>query len=335
MRLFNNNISWHELPRLSTVEKHFHSLDISLNTSLRDYESFDLINKESLNHKYQLLKDVITKLEGLKKRKTYDKWIYNNLFEIAIKRKKYLSILFDPLYSKNLPVEDQFKEYFTSIKEITPKKYNYLFLKNTTFYDFKKCRYWGRYWVETVDPCHRDLTIWYNIWLKLREEYVVPPFFFWLETQPLPSNISSLYFIDATQFYKYEIFHDKGKVIIKDNLLNTNPDYEYLFIISISSRIFLIQASKVVRHASLSHGKPILGVGTLQAKEGIITQLSLESGHYLPSLNDNRQALDILTNLGFYLPAKITYYDRFRRFSNDINAFKNKNRYANKILFTQ
>jgi hypothetical protein len=80
-------------------------------------------------------------------------------------------------------------------------------------------------------------------------------------------------------------------------------------------RIYLAEASSTIRHPSLSHGKPILGAGSIQVHEGTLTQLILGSGHYLPHVTENQQTLRILLEKGLHIPKnmEIFYYIKFKR----------------------
>ncbi|ROT47100.1 hypothetical protein [Candidatus Cardinium hertigii] len=189
MENFNRSISWIDVPHLNTIEAHFHSsINQQLCNILKKYEELHIENQKNLQSKIQLLNEIINKLQELYISRSVDASLYKYLYEISIKRKNYILALCDPIYNINKPIEEQFTEYFTSIEGNISKGYNPLFLNNDTFFDFKKKAPWGRYWIEAIDPCHRDLTIWYNKWLGIRIHQSLPPFFFWLETQPLTHN---------------------------------------------------------------------------------------------------------------------------------------------------
>lgn len=175
---------------------------------------------------------------------------------------------------------------------------NPLFLVNERKYDSKLRIYWGEYFLEVIDPCHRFLTSYYDLWLEtnpLDKDYF--SFFVWLEGQSVNFELTVVrYFTDAEKD-QCEVTVRDGKFVKKmtgEVLTCCQEEQEYLFIIGLDERIYIVPGSKEVRHTSLSHGKPVLAIGNINIREGVTYKLGLESGHYQPTPSDGQQLLGML-----------------------------------------
>ena len=188
--------------------------------------------------------------------------------------------------------------------------YRILSLVNKIFYDTKLPGYWGLYWLEALDPCHRlILTPYYIRWKKTD---IDTPFFMWLENQEIPYTATQIELVRDLENYTYEFSKLEHLLYACDGkVANLEKDkVEYLYIITMDKRILIIEGNEQIRHLSLSRGKPVLGAGTIRVQAGQVTYLDVESGHYQPTLCHMKQVIDIFNNLGAILKegVKIKYY---------------------------
>lgn len=108
--------------------------------------------------------------------------------------------------------------------------------------------------------------------------------------------------------------------------MKTEEGKEYIFSIDLTERLLLIPATKTIHHVSLSHGKPVLGSGNMTVSQGKITSIQLESGHYLPTLQNGLQILDIFKKMNIFLEPStpFTYYDSLGKHEVTVGEFQFK-----------
>src|SRR5690606_18189140 len=165
---------------------------------------------------------------------------------------------------------------------------NPLFLVNERKYDSKLRIYWGEYFLEVIDPCHRLLTSYHVLWLETNpvdKDYF--SFFVWLDGQNVHFELTAMHYFTDAEKDPFEVHVRDGKLIQKmsgEALTCSQENQEYLFIIDLDEKIYIAPGSREIRHTSLSHGKPVLAAGNIHVREGVIERLGLESGHYQPTL---------------------------------------------------
>jgi hypothetical protein len=112
-----------------------------------------------------------------------------------------------------------------------------------------------------------------------------------------------------------------------NKLLTTPPSYnannELLFCIEADGIISACLSQDNIRHTSLSFGRALSGVGILEVRNGKITKLRLDSGHYLPSITPNKQTVSILQQKGINLPETlpVTYFENFTEHQTTLTQF--------------
>ncbi len=278
---------------------------------------------KKLNKIIDFLKDWIdNRLESIDKKKHLI-WIS----EIANKKRNYLIQLFH-IYSNQLHLQASLTSTQNDISDLYDSTKTCVILNNQRFFSLKLREYWGDFWYESLDPCHRRLTPFLDQWkILLQSNPETPDFFLWLENQHLPKYIPRVkYLVDDALEMK--------RVIIKDGLFWEKSDSEwalanfdnctkrYLFSISLKGDIYISEEESGISHSSFTCGKPVLGAGLVQIKEGILTSLALESGHYLPTVEIGYQILEIFEEKGALFPTDleiIFFFDR-NKYKSVINA---------------
>jgi hypothetical protein len=186
-----------------------------------------------------------------------------------------------------------------------------LTLVNKVLYNFKSPIYWGLYYLEVLDPCHRLLTPQYLKWKNANTNI---PFFLWLETQEIPYYAAQVTFLDKEEIEKCRLDVDKGLLVRNTNKEVADfarPDQEYLFIITLDKKLIVVEGNERIRHTSLSHGKPVLGSGAVKIKNGKVIYLDTECGHYQPPPESILQVMQILAEQGAkldYANIQLKYY---------------------------
>lgn len=161
--------------------------------------------------------------------------------------------------------------------------------------------------METIDPCHRQLTPYLELFRSLYgPDHSLMSFFMWLETQNLSKDVPYLDWLTPEQLLRYQIIVKQGLLYhqigeIYEKIHYANPDQEYIFNVEMDGRLILIPAEKTIHHVSISYGKPVLGCGNMLVNQGKITRIELESGHYLPTVEDGLQLINVLLELGITL----------------------------------
>ena len=187
---------------------------------------------------------------------------------------------------------------------------------------------WGEFLLEAIDPYHRRLMTFFDVWQHYNPRKSIPNFFLWLEDKNVPRFLPSIVLIDKDKLSEYEIFV-KNNVFYdkKGELLHNEADEdEYIYIIDHNLKILACVASEKIRHTSLSHYKVIIGAGTFKIKNGMLVELSFDSGHYIPQIEHFRQTINVLESKFIVLndQLKLIYYKNFEKIVSTVGAFKKK-----------
>lgn len=272
--------------------------DITLISALDEYEKIEKTNLSLLPSRVEKLTDI----QKLIELNYPDKKNYQRLKKRVEEKKWYLEEL-QKLYKLDAPLAQLTEQ------ECSSGPYQPLFLVNKVLYDYNLPTYWGLFWLEAIDPCHRFLTGHYLKWQKTDQQI---PFFLWLETQEFGFNAIQVEqfdqqtLLDSTLTIRDGLFYQNGE----NTPATYDDEHEYIFILTLTQNLIVSQGSESVRHLSLSHGAPVLGVGALKIKEGRLIYIDAESGHYQPTPESLMQSLRIFEANGAKLDAhiEVKYY---------------------------
>lgn len=306
------NCSWIDFPKqplvfyLETPNPTYEEVDNIIST----YHKMDKTNEKKLKERAEILECLSLTLqqastipEDKKGAKTLQK-----LSSIAMKKAHYLKSL-NSIYLYGL---DSFEEMENRYGGLIEKQgYTALPLINKILYGTNLPSYWGLFWLEALDPCHRMLTPYY---IKWKEQERTVPFFMWLEEQEIPYYTPQikLFTEEELALTKYTVFSQNGLIYdIKGRKPTLNEEKEeYIYVLSLERNFYITKADTSIRHFSLSGGKPVLAAGALKINEGKIVYLDGESGHYQPTVFDICQAIHLFKELGviFEETLPIKYY---------------------------
>lgn len=286
-------------------------------------EQYHLLNKSSITtqqDRIHLLDDICTYLQWLSHQEKF-KEIQSTILLLnkAVQNKReYIKQILQ------IPSDEKIASYHLDTSEQQEMVFEPLLLRNNSSYSLKMKEFWGNFWLESIDPCHRRLANYYQFWLNTNPVVkTYQSFFLWLESQTIPKNVLMVDYYSDEQVKIFNIVLIDGYLKKYDTLelVNTDPLLRNVFVIDLAKELYLKSVKEGVWHTSLSRGKPILGAGLLQIEQGVIKMISFESGHYLPSIKQSFQALQILHAKG----ARFT--DPF-----EVNYFENRNKY--KVLLS-
>ncbi len=269
-----------------------------------------------------LIKDWTDRCLELIDKKKHLIWIS----EIARKKRNYLAQLLH-IYENKLHEDESQSAYHTNISDLRDASKTPVFLNNHRFFSLKMREYWGDFWFETLDPCHRRLTPFLDQWKILKETNIeTQHFFLWLETQHIPKYIPRVTYLNGEEL-------ERRRIVIKEGLFWEKSDFDwtvanfnvpskrYLFSIDLSGEIYVAEEKEGISHSSFTCGKPVIGGGLLQTNEGQLLSLALESGHYMPSLEIGHQILRIFEEKGARLPSNL-----------EIIFFHDRNKYKTELV---
>lgn len=302
---------------------------VELNDLVEQYHSIPKKEEVHLKDRVQALQKISTFLSIWMSEEKFKhrRYFLSNIERIASNKKWYLNEL-DVRYTHRQFEADYLKSYHQDLSGMETE-YEPIYLVHRRLYDSNIGIYWGEFWYETIDPCHRQLTPYFDLWIKERNEQSLLSFFMWLEEQNLSRDIPSIEFLNQEQLEQNTVFINGGLLYFLSNGKLIPIDYfeegkEYIFSIDLAERLLLIPTSPTIHHVSLSHGKPVLGSGNMTVSCGKITSLELESGHYLPSLQNGIQILDIFSKMGISLEptTSFTYYDNLGKHKVTVGEFQ-------------
>lgn len=327
-------VDWIDIPRadykaiLATQESEIEPL----NQLIERYHSIDKSSLKCLSQRIESLVAISGCLEQLAAREEFfDQRSTILLLNKTVQgKKKYLEKLLE------IPSDEAIASYHLDYSTLLETRFEPLALRNNSTYSLKMKEFWGRFWLESIDPCHRRLANYYQFWLDTK-----PPdrnyqsFFLWLESQPIPKNVPVVdYYSDAQlEACRIEIVDGYLRKSNTHELVNTDPAKRNLFVVNLSKDLYLEVFKDGVWHTSLSRGKPVLGAGLLQVEQGLVKTIAFESGHYLPSLEQSFQFMQILREQGvrFQERFEIIYFESRNKYKimisgNDIGQYRDFNK---------
>lgn len=231
---------------------------------------------------------------------------------VSRKKANYLKAL-DRLYEDGVLLRQSgdvynrslIEDYFIDNEPSAYKNGSYtpIVLHNKRHFDEKQENWWGEYWLEIIDPCHRALDNEVVRWIDVCSRGLdTPPFFLWLEGQrgidfksiKVPSNKDLQETVAIVRDGKLFVLDQESNMQPLTTIENPEQSNEQLFVIRTDGRILTRAASKEFRHTSLSQGKSILGAGIIEVQNGVFRKILFSSGHYLLNMAQAFQTYEIL-----------------------------------------
>lgn len=287
---------------------------IELSKKIKTYNSLKKSVEETLSNRIIHLEEIIFFVTdwinhniSVTDKKKHLNWIV----EIATKKRNYL-IALSKLYSNNKHLQDAQNAYHTDTSLQSNAKRTAIILTNHRFFSLKMREYWGDFWFESLDPCHRRLTPFLKQWEKVNNP---PHFFLWLEDQYIPKYIPRVIYLQNNAL-KRTILHIHNGLIYnrdKEPIHFPDPKKRFLFSIDLDETIYATEERDDISHSSFTSGRPILGAGFFVINKGYLRGIALESGHYMPTTAIGFQIITILQDQGVTFPEileLIFFYDR-------------------------
>lgn len=318
-----DEVDWIDLPNDSylAILGYETKNTIEIDQLIRKYNEFAKDEMTLLSHRIRALEDIVDKIHvwvnlelEQKDKKKHLIWIS----EIATRKKNYLTQLLE-IYQNKLHEEEAQQRYHTDISSLPDLSKIPVFLNNHRFFSLKMREYWGDFWFESLDPCHRRLTPFLDQWRTLKKaDPKTPHFFLWLENQHIPKYVPRVTYLQGEDL-------ERCRLSVNDGLFwmhNENwiakaefnaPSTRYLFAIDLEGEIYVAEEAHGISHSSFTSGQPVLGAGLLRISEGVLYSVALESGHYMPSLEIGYQILKIFEEKGVVFPAELEvvyFHDR-------------------------
>ena len=174
-------------------------------------------------------------------------------------------------------------------------------LVNQIMFDTQMPAYWGLFQLEVLDPCHRLFLT--ESYVKWREANVDTPFFLWLETH------GTFSFKELQVIYLGKDDLARAKVTCALGLLqdangvtlSTQEGAAYLYVLTLQKALLVVRGDETIHHTSLTHGRSVLGAGTLKAQDGMLTYIDTQSGHYFPTGKSLLLTLRTLEDQGLFI----------------------------------
>jgi len=314
MFVFNKNVSHIDILKIDFF-KNILLKNNDLKSIINEYcklQNNDFLNKLILLIKIQkILKNDIYK-QKIQKRINYLRCIIL-LYKNGIILKNNSSI-----YNEKL-VNDYFFE------ELHEKQIN---LKNGVYTNSENTYKFGNFFLEIIDPSHRVLN---KYKLKWENNKIEEDFFAYLENFSNIENEVIINFFNKRELFSKKVCIVDGKLAYNfDNnisLINTDNNRKFLFTIDTSYNMYCYYETENYYHISSTKGKPVLAAGDIKVKDGILSALNIDTGHYLIKDTSIEYILTIFDKLKIFtskdLP--ILYFtENNLQFTQELNNFLKK-----------
>lgn len=323
------NLSWIDLPneKYTDVLGYETSHSKKLDELIRNYNLISKTDKETLDQRIKLLEEILqflknwieNELSGIEKKKHLN-WIY----EIAEGKKNYISAL-KSIYEEKRYTEASLQAYHLNVEDLQDKNMKPVILNNRRLFSLKMKEYWGDFWIESLDPCHRRLTPFYDQWISASQNNKnIPHFFLWLETQHIPKYVPKVIYIQESELAQFLIqVDDFGFLHYRNQLADfSHPSIRYLFAIDLEKKMYVAEENLGYSHSSFTSGRPVLGAGLLKIEKGRLKGIALESGHYLPTVEIGFQILQILKEKKILFPehVELTYFHDRNKYTAQLSS---------------
>lgn len=296
----------------------FHSL-------LNEYHAISKTDADALGIRIEKLDEISQLMERMKNdtTSTLFKKHLKSLITVSRNKSWYLRQLKEGYASGRLDL-DYSIEIIRELTEIDSKNLNYpiIYLHHDNLFNPYVVEYWGDFWLEYIDPCHRKLWSYLELWQKKNSSI---PFFLWLEDQNLSIDVPFVHYLSKKELShcicditKGSLFyHHNGKIVAEDG------PADFLFCVNLHGEVLVIKPTPTIHHTSITLGKPVLAAGRLIVENGRIVYLSFESGHYLPSIEDGKSMILTMQKMGIDLPStlKIGFFNSFGMHITDLQMF--------------
>ena len=182
-------------------------------------------------------------------------------------------------------------------------------LKNGVYWDRYSTKFAGNYFLEIIDPAHRELIMHKYEWEQL---YSKKDFFAYLELYSNNKKEKIFKYFSNNELNNLLLYCNNNKLFNnKYGLINTDND-KFIFTIDLNKNIYgFFQKNNKYNHISSTKGKPILGAGIINIINGEIKELKIITGHYLINKDKVLNIINIFiqNNYVFDKNTKIYYFD--------------------------
>lgn len=323
----NYQYAWIDFPKCPLnlfLECKTKTLD-AIHEQVQIYHSIPKSEFSFLKERIQCLLELEKMLKevSLQSTKSYEIQFFLEMSDIARKKKWYLEKIMD--FYTHADVYPRMECELTNYQDLFDKSLVPIPLHNKMLYFPKKSAHWGLFWLEYQDPCHRKLDPYYMEWLdRKNKNNNLPDFFLWLEDQVVPFYCPAVEYFDEEKCDSFGVIAKNGKLYFDNtnSLLHSRLGVmDYMFVFDLQGKLFVLPQKdpNTMCHTSLTHGRPVLGAGSLIVEHGIIQEIISDSGHYLPKKQSLEQVVKLFNNIGIELidNVKITFFELPQGFSYD------------------
>gem|GEM_PF-6475623 len=212
--------------------------------------------------------------------------------------------------------ETRMEAYLCDLSRLCDRGRKPLYLTRDRYLLPDRAVFWGDFWMECLDPCHRQEAYLHKVWQQRRAE--LPPYLLWLEDFSTVAHERWVRYLTPAAQGEAILQIDEGLLRnMRGRALNCAERQHFLFVIDLDGEIYVHRYEPWLCHASFTRGQAVLGAGILQAREGLLTHLKFESGHYLSGPEHWWQTIEILMTRGLHWGerTRVTVFDRFRYIS--------------------
>ena len=311
--------SWIDPPRFDEMQAapYFGPIRSELKERLDGYHSIPKNCREGLDERSEKLAELAGWLACCQFDKRLLGWM-NCVKELAASKTQHLQAL-SQIYCENWHEDQRLHDYHHALEGWQDRRFRPIVLTKRRYFWPEYGTHWGDYWMETLDPAHRHLPHMHAWWERLLASgQKLPHYLLWLEENHAVAHKSWMRYFSPEEQQETRILFNQGHLTnLRGRPLNCTDSQHFFFVIDLNKTLFACRAQPHICHSSFTRGGPVLASGGLQARDGKLTHIKFESGHYIAGPAEWWQALQIFLESGITWGdgVRITVYDRFRYIS--------------------
>lgn len=314
--------AWLDVPYYDELQAgpSFLAAGIALAPVLDSYHRIPKTSINDLQERCDKLSDLAHWLTGLPVEPSLQSW-RDWLRDVAHNKAAHIGCL-NQVLQEGWHRAEKLAHFHTDVTGLSSTRWQPLILTQHRYFCPVRGHHWGDYWVQSLDPSHRHLPHRHREWQDREADPDSLPYVLWLEQHASVLHPHWVrYFSREEQAAARILCRDGLLAKERGRLLSCADKQHFLFVVGLDQQLYAVRNAPQLCHASFTRGQPVLASGVFQAREGRLTHLKFESGHYISGADDWWQAIQLLRERGvaWQGEVRVTVWDRHAFVSRKLN----------------